>query len=479
MHNENASMNCLLINPPIDHDVIKREYSFEAYMPPLGLLYLASSLEKNGHEVKLIDFIAESFNHEKLKEEVLKVDVVGITITSQVATSAKKITDFIKQFEPKKIVIIGGPHCTIQGKETLNEINADISVLGDGEKVILEIFDALNGKKDLSEVNGIFYRVDGKIKEGLPPEEIGDLDSLYFPARHLIKNYNYGKDTITGVTVFARGKITTMITSRGCPFNCRFCVSKSIFKKCHLISAENVVKEMEEISKDYDSVFVVDDNFLMDKRRAHKIMDILIEKNLNLDIWICGIRVTDADEELFKKMKKSGIKSLEFGIESGSQEVLDYYNKKITLKQVEKAVKLSKKIGFLTIGNFIVGSPIETDKHIKDSISFAKKLNLDFAFFNPFYFLKGSEIWEDAHKQGKINENEMFVPCDSSRGLCNFTPEELRERLHEVYVNYYLSYKYLISQFIRSIFIYRNLRVFKAGLKVLLEQKEETLLAKR
>jgi anaerobic magnesium-protoporphyrin IX monomethyl ester cyclase len=235
LHNENIYMKCLLINPPMDHDVIQREYSFEAYMPPLGLLYLASPLEKLGHSVKLIDFVAEQYTDEKLREEVSKVDVVGITITSQIATSAKKLTDLIKQFDPKKIVIIGGPHCTIQGKEVLNEINADISVLGDGEKVILEIFDALNGKKNLSEVNGIFYRDGGKIKEGLPPEEIADLDSLCFPARHLIKNYNYGKDVIAGVTVLARGKITTMITSRGCPFNCRFCVSKSIFKKCRLI----------------------------------------------------------------------------------------------------------------------------------------------------------------------------------------------------------------------------------------------------
>lgn len=479
MHNEKTSMKCLLINPPMDYDVIKKEDSFEAYMPPLGLLYLASPLEKNGHKVKVIDFIAESFTDEKLNEEVAEVDLVGITIASQVVTSAKKITDLIKQFDPKKIVIIGGPHCTIQGEEVLNEINADISVVGDGEKVITEILDALNGKKDLSKIHGIFYREKGKIERGLPPEEIEDLDSSDFPARHLIKQYSYGKKTLSGVTFIARGKITTIMTTRGCPFNCRFCVSKSIFRKCRLRSAESVVEEMEEISKDYDTVFVVDDNFLIDKKRAHNIMDLLIKKDLDLDIWIVGVRVTDADEELYKKMKKAGIKSLEFGIESGNQEVLDYYNKRITLKQVEKAVKLSKKTGFFTVGNFILGSPIETDKHINDTISFAKKLNLDFAFFYAFNFLKGSEIWEDAHKQGKINENEMFVPCDSRRGLCNFTPEELRERLHKSYLSYYITPKYLISQLIRSIFVYGNFRVFKAGLKLLLEQKEETLFAKR
>jgi len=472
-------MNLLFINPPVDYNVLKKEYSFEAYMPPLGLLYLASPLEKKGHKITVIDFIAEQYSDKKLKEEVSKVDVVGITITSQVASSVKKIIDLIKNFYPKKIVIIGGPHCTIQEQEVLNEMNADISVVGDGERAIVDIVDALNGNSDLSNIHGIFYREKGKIKSGLPSIEIDDLDLLDFPNRNLIKHYSYGKETITGITYFARGNTTTIMTSRGCPFNCKFCVSKSIFKKCRFRSAENVVKELEEISKDYESVFVVDDNFLMDKKKTHKIMDLLIEKNLDLDIWISGVRITDADEELFKKMKKAGVKSLEFGIESGNQEVLDYYNKKITLKQVEKSVKLSKKIGFLTVGNFIIGAPIETDKHINDSISFAKKINLDFAFFYGFSFLKGSELWEDAYKLGKIKENEMFVPCDSRRNLCNFTPEELRERLSRAFLSYYISPKYLISQFIRSIFIYRNFRVFKAGLILLLKQKEGSLFDKK
>ena len=472
-------MNVLLINPPVDYSIIKKEFSFEAYMPPLGLLYIASPLKKHGHHVTVIDFVAEPFSDEKLQKEVPNVDMVGISVTSQVATSVKRVVESIKQYFPDKVVILGGPHCTIQGKETLKEIQADVSVIGDGEKTILDIVDVLNGKRKFSEVHGIFYREKGTIKSGLPPKEIEDLDAIDFPDRSLIRHYQYGKDTISGVTYFARGRITTMMTTRGCPFNCRFCVSKSIFKTCRLRSAENVVKEMEEIVKEYDSVFVVDDNFLMDKKRAHRIMDLLIEKHLGLDIWISGSRVTDADEDLFRKMKKAGVKSLEFGIESGNQEVLDYYNKKITLEKVEKAVKLSKKTGFLTIGNFILGAPIETDEQIKDTIAFAKKLNLDFAFFYGFMFLKGSDLWEEAFEEGKLKEHEMYVPCNSRRGLCHYTPEELREWLHKAFVSYYLSPKYLLSQLIRSLFVYRNFRVFKAGLKLLVEQKEETLFAKK
>jgi len=469
-------MKFLLLNPPMDYTAITKESSFEAYLPPVGLLYIASSLEKKGQEVKLIDFVAESFSKEKLKDVLSGIDAVGITITSQVSTSAKKLIDLIKEINPKIKVIIGGPHCTLQGKQVLVDMNADISVSGEGENTIVEIVDSLNGKKDLSKIHGVFYRENNKIKHGLPAEEIEDLDSIPFPSLHLIDKYNYGKEAITGVTFFAKGKIASIVTTRGCPFDCRFCVSKAITKKYRWRSAENVVKEFEEIAKKYDTVFVVDDNFLMNKKRAHKIMDLLIEKKLGIDIWIVGIRVTDADEEIFKKMKKAGVKSLEFGIESGNQDVLDYYNKRITLEKAEKAIKLSKKTGFFTVGNFIIGSPIEEKRHVMDTIKFAKKLNLDFAFFNSFYFLKGSEIWADAFKEGKIKENELFVPCDSQRGLCNFSVKELRDLISYAARSYYFRPRYVFDQFFRQIFVYRNLRVTKTAIKLFIDPKQESVL---
>jgi len=472
-------MKFLFINPPMDYDIVDKEYSFEAYMPPLGLLYLATPLIKKGYNVKVIDFVAEPFFEDKLFSEVSKYEIIGLTVTSQVANSVQKIVALIKKKFPDKKIIIGGPHCTIQKDESLNEIQADIAVIGDGELTILDIVDAFKGKKKLSNIHGIFYREKGKIFEGLPAKEIEDLDSIDFPSRDLVKHYNYGKTKITGVTFFAKGKLTTIMTTRGCPFNCGFCVSKSIFNKCRLRSAENVVEELVEISKNYDTVFAVDDNFLMDKKRANKIMDLLIEKQLDLDIWISGARVTDADKDLFIKMKKAGVKSIEFGIESGNQEVLDYYNKRITLNDVKKATSLSKKIGFLTIGNFILGAPIEKQKHVKDTISFAKKLNLDFAFFYGFNLLKGSPIWEDAYKAGKIEKNDMHIPCDTKNGLCNFSKQEIRNIRHRAFLSYYLSPKYIISQFIRSIFVYRHFRVFKAGLELLLIQKDETIFANR
>jgi anaerobic magnesium-protoporphyrin IX monomethyl ester cyclase len=467
-----ASRSVLLLNPPMDYSLIRKEFSMEAYLPPLGLLYIAKQLEKRGYQASVVDFVAEPFSEEKLKQYLNSVEIVGITITSQIASSAVKLVDFIKRVAPNTTVIIGGPHCTIQGEYALQEMSADISVTGDGEQTINEILDVLEKKKTLAEVHGIFYRDATGIKAGLPGYEIENLNDIEFPSRHLVSRYAYGKRQIAGVTFFAKGKITSMVTTRGCPFRCRFCVSKSIFKKYRIRSAANVIQELEEIAKEYDSVFIVDDNFLSNKKHVGKIMDFLIEKKLPLEIWIAGVRVTDADEQLFKKMRKAGVKSIEFGIESGNQEILDYYDKKITLDQIRRAVKLSKKAGFLTIGNFIMGAPIETEKHMDDSINFARELNLDFAFFFPYSYLKGSSLWEDAFAQGIVQEHDMFLMNNSRDGVGTIPLEVFRNKITEAYRRFYFSPRYLLSQLYRQVFVYRNFRVFYAGLKLFLQQKQ-------
>jgi anaerobic magnesium-protoporphyrin IX monomethyl ester cyclase len=465
----------LLINPPMDYSTLRKEFSMEAYLPPLGLLYIAKQLEDRDKEVMVVDFVAEPFTEEKLKELLEKTDVVCVTITTQIAASAEKLVAFIKKNAPTIPVIIGGPHCTLQGQQVLQEINADISVMGDGEETINELLDVFEKKKTLADVHGIYYKDQGKIKAGLPGCEIEGLDCIRFPSRHLVQKYSYGKRQIAGVTFFAKGKITSMVTTRGCPFRCRFCVSKSIFKNYRSRSAENVLEELVEIARFYDSVFIVDDNFLSEKKRAERIMDLLIEEKVPLEIWIAGVRVTDADKELFQKMKRAGVKSIEFGIESGNQEILDYYNKKITLDVIRNAVKLSKKTGFLTIGNFIVGAPPETMNHIEDTIRFAKELNLDFAFFYPFMYMKGSALWEDAVKKGIIKENELFVLNNSREGVGNFTIEQFRNKITEAYRRFYFSPRYFLSQLIRQVFVYQNFRIFSTAIKFFLQQKDNSI----
>lgn len=467
-------MRFLFINPPMDYNAVGKIFTFESYFPPLGIIYLAKVIEDLGHNAEVFDFFAEQFTEEKLKKALSTTDVVCITISSQVSGSVVKIVDFIKKIYPNMPVIIGGPHCTVQGELALKEIKADISVTGEGEVTIVDLVDALNGKKELSKIHGVFYREKEKIKTGLPSIEIEDLDSISFPSRHLLLKYKYGYRT--GIPQLTKGDLTSIITSRGCPFHCTFCISNIISKKYRLRSAENVVAEFHEIQNlGYRSVFVIDDNFLANKKRAIQIMDLMIKENVDLELWIVGSRVDDVEKDLFKKMKKAGVFSLEFGIESGNQDVIDFYNKNITLEKIKKVVKLSNKSGFFTVGNFILGAPIETEKHLRNTIKFAKKLPLDFAYFTPLTYLKGSQIWQKAVDEGKIKPEESFVRADSDRGLGNFTKKDLDDWCIYATRAFYFNPRYLLNQFMKSALYRKNFRLFKSGIDMLFSKEENVI----
>ena len=180
-------MKFLLINPFVDENIVKPMFSMESEAPHLGLLYLASSLEEKGHQVEIVDYCVERFSEQHLMKKIVDIDAVGITVQSHFKRSVQVIVDLIKELEPKLPVIIGGPHCTLDPRQSLIQINADISVEGDGERVITKIADALEGKLKLDNIPGVFFRVNGRIKQGPPAEIIEDLDSLPFPARHLIE----------------------------------------------------------------------------------------------------------------------------------------------------------------------------------------------------------------------------------------------------------------------------------------------------
>lgn len=431
--------------------------------PPLGLLYVGRALEDKGHVVDVFQFFAEETPEEKIKKSLTSVDSVGISVSTPSYKDVAHIVKIIKESDPSMPVIIGGPHCTFHSKKSLIHIPmADISLEGEGDLAIKEVAKALEGTKKLSEVPGIYYREDGDIKSGKTPEIIKDLDSIPFPARHLVDKYDYGK--INNTYLF-KPKLTSMVTSRGCPFHCRFCSRHAIsYNTYRQRSAENVVKEIQEINDKYRSVYIVDDNFLADKKRAHKIMDSLIEDGTDIDLLVSGARVDSADHKLYKKMKKAGVKYLEFGIESGNQEVLDYYNKKTTLNQIRKAVNLSRKMNFVTAGNFILGAPIETEKHIEQTIRFAASLPLDIALFLPLMYTYGSDLWNEAVQNGNINGNDEYsVVADSQKGLGYFTDEELVKMCHKAVKRFYLRPSYIAFQLFRSI-LRKDFSILKIGM---------------
>lgn len=208
---------------------------------------------------------------------------------------------------------------------------------------------------------------------------------------------------------------------------------------------------------------ICDDNFLADVKRAHKIFDMLIERGTSIDLLIMGARVDSAERELYKKMKKAGVRVILYGLESGNQDVLDFYNKKITLQQIREAVSLGSEMGFLTSATFIFGAPIETKEHFENTIKFACSLPLDIAFFGSLCYQIGADLWVEAVKNKKISKDEFFVTADSRRGLGNFIPEELKTYAEQASRRFYIRPHFILSRICRA-FLRRDHSLLKMGL---------------
>ena len=402
----------------------------------MGLLYIAKILENDGNDVEILDFTAETYDNDKLLKSLEKTEAVGLTVLSVSVKQTKKIIEKIKELKPDIPVIIGGPHCILFPEKSLEETNADISVQGPGEQIILEIKKALQRKKKLSDVKGIYYKQGENIKLGKPAEYIKNLDSIPFPSREIVRRYNYG---IGYNPNFKKGEFTSVITSRGCPFSCRFCSRGSISMKKYISrSTENIIEELREIQKQgFKYVAFVDDCFLANIKQAKEVFKQILKEKICLKYYITAARVDSADEQLYDLMRRAGVVFIQFGLESGNQDVLDFYDKKTNVKKIKYAVDLSNRNGFYTVGTFIFGAPFETEGHFRNTLKFAKTLPLVSVSFVPLKYMAGSEIWYDAVKQGKISSDEYVISASSERDLSMFSKNELinwSRRAHRLFV---------------------------------------------
>ncbi|MCX6662841.1 MAG: radical SAM protein [Euryarchaeota archaeon] len=416
-----------------------------AFLPPLGLLYLARMVELQGHSVEIIDYNAESFDDTTIQKAVHSADAIGMTIFSEPREFQNSITiaNKIRQFSPDIPIIVGGPHCMFFPEQTLRDHHADICVQGEGEYIIGPLLEALEGKGELSSIPGLIFQQNGEIHKTKSNEQIMNLDNLPFPSRHLVKKYEYGY--IYGKKTM-KGKVTSLISSRGCPNRCTFC-QITCFTHYRARSATNSIKEIDElVLAGYNSIAFADDNFLADKKKAEYIMDHIIKQQYDISLWILDTRIDSADKKLYQKMRDAGVELISFGIESGNQEILDLYNKKITIEQVRKTVKLSKEMGFLLDVNFILGAPIETKKQMENTIRFAKSLSIDHVLFNHLQYLAGTPLWKQAVKQGKINPEESTVKSDKRRGLALYDSKEIDNFCRNAYFSFYSNPRYWIRE---------------------------------
>jgi len=418
-------MKTLLINPP--------QTFFPGSDPPaanlpLGLLYVAAVLDEAGYKTEILDAFMTDFPfrnvgdvtevgmpYGKIKEEIQrrKPDIVGIAnpFTCQVE-HAVRVADIVKEVDPSILTVVGGPHVTVVPVEFLEDVkNVDIVVIGEGEHTMLDLAKFFEGKKKICDVQGIAHRRDEKVVLNSSRPFNKNLDELPYPAYHLVDMEQYLNPKRIEYRSF-QGRALSMITSRGCPFNCSFCsVHLHMGKTFRAHSADYVVDHIEHVVNKYrvKTIYFEDDNLTFDIKRFEAICDKVIEKGIKFQ-WETpnGIRADYLTLNLLKKMKKSGCQSVFVGIESGDQYVLDnIIGKSLKLKNVIKFAEMAKKIGLKTGAFYVIGFPGETKENMKNTIDFALMLKrkydvgMHLLFATPSY---GTRLYEECKEKGYIRK---------------------------------------------------------------------------
>jgi radical SAM superfamily enzyme YgiQ (UPF0313 family) len=437
-----VATNITFINPPSRHLETSSVLGITA--PPLGLAYLASTLEKDGHSVKIIDGSALGIPLLSIEREVKKdkPDIIGVTSTTPAIRDALAIVETVRNACPDAVTVMGGPHASFVPSETLRKCpQLDIVCVGEGERTIHELAQAVEGKMSLSNVRGIVYRSGNHIVEAPPQPLINDLDSLPFPARHLLPMSQY---RVLG----KKATIGHVVTSRGCPFNCIFCASSLLFgRKFRARSPKNVIDEIEEVVSDYnpDTLEFTDDLFTLNRRRVEAICDEMKTRGIDIP-WACSSRVDTISRELLTKMREAGCTLIFYGVESGSQRTLNQMRKGIRLGQIEDAVRWTKEIGIETLASFIIGWPNETMDDIKNTLNFAKRLDTDYVQFSFATPYPGTELYRLVKKE-RLLLTENWSEYTAGRpiiraGECS--AEELARALLQAYMSFYLSPSFLL-----------------------------------
>lgn len=432
-------MRILLINPSL-RQATTGQYKKEVeeargvYLP-LGLAYIAAALEKSGHQIAIVDIDIEGKNAEsKLRKtyQNLNPQIVGFYAMTWTYPQAKDLAKRFKGINPKIITVIGGPDVTCLPQDSLELGDFDFGVISEGEKTIIELVDRLEGKNnlELNQILSLAFKKDGQIIINPPRPLIEDLDTISFPARHLLPIKKY-------FDVFSRKKhFATIMATRGCPFNCIFCDRKNrMGRNWRVRSPENIAQEIKEIIDQYNikEFMFFDDNLIVDKKWGMELCRKL--KLLNI-IWECRNRVDLLDEEMLKAMKEAGCYRVRLGFEAGDNRILKVLKKGITVEQSLRCAQLCKKVGIEIYGYFMIGAPTETPQTIEKTIDLALKIDPSFAIFSKTILIPGSELFDYGVSTGQIDKDywKRFLEGKENNGAPSLSSKELPEELVAKYV---------------------------------------------
>ena len=447
--------------------------SHEGFSQNLGIGYLGAYAENHGHDVFVIDAFAEGVNNKEeicfgekkyylygltAEETVNRIpensDIIGIScpFNSQ-AYLIEVFAGKIKRRYPNKLIVLGGTYAISFPREALTK-NVDVVVRGEGEIPLVEM---LSGTP-LSAVHGILYKQDNVVKDNGIAPVVEDMDSLTFPARHLLPMDKYFERSPRGGD--GRKKSISITTSRGCPFDCNFCSLHNLENKYardwRARSPENVIAEIEQLIEQYGKISLQfeDDNILIDKTRAKDLFSLLRQRNVEWAIH-SGVMINLLDEELIRLMKESGCEQLNLALESGNSTVLKAMNKRVDLKKAEEVVKYCRKYKVNILAFLMIGYPGETKETFQETLSFLKRLrSIGLKKIAPFIVNphRGTLLYEDCKQKGYLRniEDAVFnsdVVCIETEG---FNAQDVREWLSMVSRVMY-PYRWRVKRLLRGI----------------------------
>jgi anaerobic magnesium-protoporphyrin IX monomethyl ester cyclase len=450
-------MKVSFINASPNEDLGERERRKAiASFPPLGILYLAAVLKERGVEVSVLDQPAKGFSIEETVKWIEKEepDILGFSTFASSGRTAALISNEVKRKNPNIVIMFGNHYATFNSERILRKYpSVDIIVRGEGENTVIDLVRCLRERKDkLKNVQGITFRNKNSIISTLDRPLIGDLDCLPFPDRKLIDTEYHC--TIVGANA-ATKKFTSIVSSRGCAYRCRFCSCRQFSRgKWRPRSVQDTIEELHFLaSEGYKQFIFVDDCFTLNRNRVIKLCRRMRKERLDME-WICEGRVDNCSYEMLKETARANCKILYFGIESANQRILNYYNKQTTRQQSKTAVKKARKAGIdVIIGSFIVGAPDETREEIQNTIKFTEQIPIDFPQFNILGAYPGTDIWNELEMKELLRNGEHWETGIAISEICpNAVPlREIRKMVHEAFYHFIRRPSFVLTQIARTL----------------------------
>jgi anaerobic magnesium-protoporphyrin IX monomethyl ester cyclase len=437
-------MKITLVNPPYPPNA----HSHPPFIP-LGIAYLGAVAERAGHHVTVIDCQAERLTYDNFRNRISQVpsDVVGVTSTTLLYNSAKEILTIAKQAHPNAVTMIGGSHVSFWDENALNECpSIDVIVRREGEVTFIELLQCIEAKKNFTDVLGTTFRgSDGKIVRNGDRPFFEDLDSLPFPAFHLLPLDSFHR---MGKTIFP------LTTSRGCVQWCDFCSTVRMFgRRYSMRSPKNVVDEMEMLHNKYgESQFTFyDDAFTVNRDHVIKMCEDIKARKLNVT-WDCETRVDMVDKDLLTIMCDAGCITVWFGVESGSEKILGVMHKKIKLDETRLAFKTAQKAGLMTIASAVIGFPGETEETAWETINFINSLNPDDIGFYVATPYPGTPMYEQVIKNGwlRVTDFNKYDTATPTFETPYLSMDKIREIRYKAHQKFYLRPGYVFKMMRRG-----------------------------